>query len=85
MVDECWVDEEKVGPQPGDFYGGWITSDIEGPFKGRRVHWSGSWFSPKRSKSSLAPCGWKFKSFSDTGKYVAAGDTARVPLVNRCT
>ena len=33
-VDACWVDEEKVQAQPGDFYGGWITSDVVGPFKG---------------------------------------------------
>jgi len=33
-VDQCWVDEELVIPQPGDFYGGWITSDLKGPFKG---------------------------------------------------
>lgn len=33
-VDACYVDDEQVQPQPGDFYGGWITSDIEGPFKG---------------------------------------------------
>jgi uncharacterized protein (DUF427 family) len=33
-VDECWVDDERVRPQPGGFYGGWITSDLEGPFKG---------------------------------------------------
>lgn len=33
-VDECWVDAERVVPQPGDFYGGWITADIKGPFKG---------------------------------------------------
>lgn len=33
-VDECWVDEERVQPQEGDFYGGWITSRIAGPFKG---------------------------------------------------
>lgn len=33
-VDECFVDGELVIAQPGDFYGGWITSDIEGPFKG---------------------------------------------------
>jgi hypothetical protein len=33
-VDECWLGEERVEPQPGDFYGGWITSDITGPFKG---------------------------------------------------
>jgi uncharacterized protein (DUF427 family) len=32
--DECWVDEEQVIAQPGDFYGGWITSDLRGPFKG---------------------------------------------------
>ncbi|MEM1398949.1 MAG: DUF427 domain-containing protein, partial [Pseudomonadota bacterium] len=33
-VDECWVGGEKVVPQEGDFYGGWITSKIVGPFKG---------------------------------------------------
>ena len=33
-VDECWVDGERVVPQPGDFYGGWITSHVKGPFKG---------------------------------------------------
>jgi uncharacterized protein (DUF427 family) len=33
-VDACYVDGEKVRAQEGDFYGGWITSDIEGPFKG---------------------------------------------------
>jgi uncharacterized protein (DUF427 family) len=33
-VDECRVDGEVVRAQEGDFYGGWITSDITGPFKG---------------------------------------------------
>ena len=33
-VDECYVGDEQVQPQPGDFYGGWITSQIVGPFKG---------------------------------------------------
>ena len=33
-VDECYVDGERVQPQPGDFYGGWITSHVTGPFKG---------------------------------------------------
>lgn len=33
-VDECWVDDEQVIPQEGDFYGGWITKDVVGPFKG---------------------------------------------------
>ena len=33
-VDECTVDGERVDPQPGDFYGGWITSHVKGPFKG---------------------------------------------------
>lgn len=33
-VDECRVDGELVRPQEGDFYGGWITDAITGPFKG---------------------------------------------------
>ena len=33
-VDDCWVDDERVQPNPGSFYGGWITSRIVGPFKG---------------------------------------------------
>jgi uncharacterized protein (DUF427 family) len=33
-VDECRVDGERVEAQPGDFYGGWITRDVTGPFKG---------------------------------------------------
>jgi uncharacterized protein (DUF427 family) len=33
-VDACYVDGERVTAQPGDFYGGWITSEIQGPFKG---------------------------------------------------
>ena len=33
-VDECRVDGEIVSPQPGEFYGGWITAAVKGPFKG---------------------------------------------------
>jgi len=33
-VDACYVDDERVQPQAGDFYGGWVTGDIVGPFKG---------------------------------------------------
>ena len=33
-VDACYLDDECVRPQPGDFYGGWITDEIVGPFKG---------------------------------------------------
>jgi uncharacterized protein (DUF427 family) len=33
-TDGCYVDGEKVKPQPGSFYGGWITAEIRGPFKG---------------------------------------------------
>jgi uncharacterized protein (DUF427 family) len=33
-MDACWVDDERAAPQPGDFYGGWITGEISGPFKG---------------------------------------------------
>ncbi|WP_109354098.1 DUF427 domain-containing protein [Sphingorhabdus sp. EL138] len=32
--DQCLVDGETVTPQPGGFYGGWITSHVAGPFKG---------------------------------------------------
>ena len=33
-TDGCFVDGERVTPQPGGFYGGWITADVVGPFKG---------------------------------------------------
>ena len=33
-IDEAWLDDERVRVQEGSFYGGWITDDIEGPFKG---------------------------------------------------
>jgi uncharacterized protein (DUF427 family) len=33
-LDACFVDDERAAPQPGEFYGGWITSDVVGPFKG---------------------------------------------------
>jgi uncharacterized protein (DUF427 family) len=33
-VDAAFLDDEKVRPQAGGFYGGWITDDIVGPFKG---------------------------------------------------
>lgn len=31
---ECFVDGERVRPQPGGFYGGWVTDEVVGPFKG---------------------------------------------------
>jgi uncharacterized protein (DUF427 family) len=34
QMDACLVDEEVAQPQPGDFYGGWVTPEIVGPFKG---------------------------------------------------
>jgi uncharacterized protein (DUF427 family) len=33
-VDGAWMDDERVKAQQGDFYGGWVTSDLIGPFKG---------------------------------------------------
>lgn len=33
-MDSCLVDGEQVLPQPGGFYGGWITREVKGPFKG---------------------------------------------------
>ena len=33
-MDRCTVDGVEVQPQPGVFYGGWITPEVKGPFKG---------------------------------------------------
>jgi uncharacterized protein (DUF427 family) len=33
-VDAAWVGDERVRPQAGGFYGGWITARVRGPFKG---------------------------------------------------
>ena len=33
-MDTCLVDGKRARPQPGNFYGGWITDDVVGPFKG---------------------------------------------------
>jgi uncharacterized protein (DUF427 family) len=33
-MDACYVGEDRVTPQPGEYYGGWITPNIVGPFKG---------------------------------------------------
>ncbi|MGL4883469.1 MAG: DUF427 domain-containing protein, partial [Waterburya sp.] len=38
-MDDCYVNGELVQAQPGDFYGGWITQDIVGPFKGITGSW----------------------------------------------
>lgn len=39
LMDACYVNDELVTPQAGDFYGGWITKDIVGPFKGETGTW----------------------------------------------
>ena len=36
---ECSIDSERVLPQAGGFYGGWITADVVGPFKGEPGSW----------------------------------------------
>jgi uncharacterized protein (DUF427 family) len=38
---ECYINGERAKAQHGDFYGGWITSDVVGPFKGEpgTLHW----------------------------------------------
>lgn len=40
-TDGCYLDGELVRPQPGGFYGGWVTDDIVGPIKGEpgTEHW----------------------------------------------
>ncbi len=39
LMDGCAVDGEVVRPQAGGFYGGWITDDVVGPFKGEPGTW----------------------------------------------
>ena len=39
LVDACFVDGERVVPQEGGFYGGWVTSRVVGPFKGVPGSW----------------------------------------------
>jgi uncharacterized protein (DUF427 family) len=39
FMDACYVGQELVTPQPGEFYGGWITQNIVGPFKGSPGSW----------------------------------------------
>jgi uncharacterized protein (DUF427 family) len=34
FMEACYIDGEQVRPQPGKYYGGWITNNIVGPFKG---------------------------------------------------
>ena len=40
-MSACFVGDERVLPQDGDFYGGWVTSNLSGPFKGApgTMHW----------------------------------------------
>jgi uncharacterized protein (DUF427 family) len=33
-MDGCFLDDERVRPQPGGFYGGWVTDSLAGPIKG---------------------------------------------------
>ena len=39
LMDACYVNGEPVQAQAGDFYGGWITNDVVGPFKGGAGTW----------------------------------------------
>ncbi len=40
-LDRCLVDDEEVGSNEGQFYGGWVTENVTGPFKGApgTLHW----------------------------------------------
>ena len=41
LMEEVWVGDLKVIPQPGNFYGGWVTPNLEGRIKGApgTEHW----------------------------------------------
>ncbi len=55
-MDACRVGGETVTPQPGGFYGGWVTKNLKGPFKG--VPGSNFWYRPwSRFRLSDQLCG----------------------------
>jgi len=33
-LSDCWLAETRATPQPGGYYGGWVTPDLAGPIKG---------------------------------------------------
>jgi uncharacterized protein (DUF427 family) len=41
LMEACWVGDMRVAPQPGDFYGGWATPNLDGVVKGApgTRHW----------------------------------------------
>ena len=41
LMDEAWVGDLRVIPQPGNFYGGWVTPNLDGQIKGEpgTLHW----------------------------------------------
>jgi uncharacterized protein (DUF427 family) len=41
LMTACWVGDMRVAPQPGDFYGGWVTPNLDGVVKGApgTRHW----------------------------------------------
>lgn len=41
LMDEVWVSDLRVSPQPGNFYGGWVTPNLDGQIKGApgTQHW----------------------------------------------
>jgi uncharacterized protein (DUF427 family) len=41
QVDQCFIDDEQVTSNEGSFYGGWVTANVTGPFKGGpgTSHW----------------------------------------------
>lgn len=41
LMEEAWVGDLRVIPQPGNFYGGWVTPNLDGQIKGApgTQHW----------------------------------------------
>ena len=54
-MDACFVDDEQVTPQPGGFYGGWITRNLVGPFKAHPAQAAGEASQLGRCRSRPAP------------------------------
>lgn len=57
-VDACSVDGQLAVPEPGGFYGGWVTSDLAAPFKVCPEARSGSQARPMTATSGSLARPW---------------------------
>eukprot|EP00470_Lotharella_oceanica_P015823 CAMPEP_0170181634 /NCGR_PEP_ID=MMETSP0040_2-20121228/25624_1 /TAXON_ID=641309 /ORGANISM="Lotharella oceanica, Strain CCMP622" /LENGTH=235 /DNA_ID=CAMNT_0010426753 /DNA_START=41 /DNA_END=745 /DNA_ORIENTATION=- len=78
---EAWVDGKKAKPQEGDFYGGWITADVVGPFKGAQELASGD---ERRRVTSIVRRGGSARSAGSEAYTIRATLVAHAATTSGC-